>query len=155
VKQGSDGKQKTTYGYKAHMNVEEDGFIKTYAVTAGNVHDSRVFEELLTGTETQAYADSAYKSQAHDALLAKHCIDNRILKRGYRNTPLSEQDKRKNQHYASTRTVIERVFGVQKLHQAMSKSRYLGLIRNKAWIGLLSIAHNLKRGVMLHRCCYS
>lgn len=28
VKTASDGKRKTTYGFKAHMNVDEDGFIK-------------------------------------------------------------------------------------------------------------------------------
>lgn len=28
VKHGSDGQRKTTYGFKAHINVEEDGFIK-------------------------------------------------------------------------------------------------------------------------------
>jgi transposase, IS5 family len=28
VKTASNGKQKTTYGYKAHINVDEDGFVK-------------------------------------------------------------------------------------------------------------------------------
>jgi hypothetical protein len=37
VKQGSDGKRKTTFGFKAHINVAEDGFIKAIAFTAGNV----------------------------------------------------------------------------------------------------------------------
>ena len=48
VKQGSDGKRKTTYGFKAHRNVEEDGFNKCYDMTAGNVHNSQVFECLLS-----------------------------------------------------------------------------------------------------------
>jgi len=155
VKQGSDGKKKSTYGYKAHMNVEEDGFIKVYEMSAGNVHDSQVFESLLTGTETEDYADSAYKSQAHDELLKEKEIVNRALKRAYRNKPLTAHDKRENQYNASTRTVVERVFGVLKLHQGMSKSPYLGLSRNTAWIGLLSVAHNIKRGMRLHQCCYS
>ncbi|MBQ0721754.1 MAG: IS5 family transposase, partial [Gammaproteobacteria bacterium] len=43
VKAGSDGKRKSTYGYKAHMNVDEDGFIKATDYTAGNVHDSNCF----------------------------------------------------------------------------------------------------------------
>jgi len=33
VKQGSDGKCKSTYGFKAHANVDEDGFIKATAFT--------------------------------------------------------------------------------------------------------------------------
>ena len=38
VKQGSDGKRKSTYGFKVHANVDEDGFIKATACTAGDVH---------------------------------------------------------------------------------------------------------------------
>jgi hypothetical protein len=37
VKMGSDGKNKSTYGFKTHINVAEDGFIKSADFTAGNV----------------------------------------------------------------------------------------------------------------------
>ncbi len=50
VKTASDGKQKTTYGFKTHMNVDEDDFIKNQQLSAGNTHDSQFFEVLLTGT---------------------------------------------------------------------------------------------------------
>ena len=43
VKQSSDGKQKTTDGYKAHRNVEEDGLISKAITTAGLVHDAPGF----------------------------------------------------------------------------------------------------------------
>ena len=52
VKSGSDGKRKSTYGYKAHINVDEDGFIKSTDYTAGNVHDSNGFTNLLSGDES-------------------------------------------------------------------------------------------------------
>jgi hypothetical protein len=52
VKQGSDGKRKTTFGFKAHINVDEDGFIKATAFTVGNVHVSNHFTELLSGDES-------------------------------------------------------------------------------------------------------
>ena len=90
VKQGSDGIMKTTYGYKTHANIDEDGFIKSYGYTVGNVHDSNVFEELLTGNEQEVYADSAYKSSNHDALLKKKSVGSRVLERAYRNRPLTE-----------------------------------------------------------------
>jgi IS5 family transposase len=63
VKQGSDGKRKSTYGFKAHANVDEDGFTKATAFTAGNVHDSNHFIDLLSGKESEVDADSAYKSK--------------------------------------------------------------------------------------------
>ena len=42
VKQSSDGKMKTTCGFKAHLKVEEDGFVSSVITTAGNVHDVNV-----------------------------------------------------------------------------------------------------------------
>jgi len=71
-KQGSDGKRKSTYGFKAHANVDENGFINATAFTAGNVHDSNHFTCLLSGKESEVYADSAYKSKQHDGWLADH-----------------------------------------------------------------------------------
>jgi IS5 family transposase len=58
VKQGSDGKCKSTYGFKAHANVDEDGFIKATAFTAGNVHTSNHFIDLLSGQKSEVYAES-------------------------------------------------------------------------------------------------
>jgi len=151
VKNGSDGKRKTTYGFKAHINVEEDGYIKRYDFTAGNVHDSNVFESLLTGDEKEAFADSAYKSKKHDKFLKENHITNHILNRAYRNKPLTEEQKRSNRLASGTRSIVERVFGVLKLHHAMGNARYLGLARNKARFGLMCVAHNIKRGMTLHR----
>ena len=151
VKQDSSGKCKTLYGFKAHANVDEDGFIKCYDYTAGNVHDSTVFETLLTGNEQEAYADSAYKSAAHDRLLHGKGINNRILERAYRNKPLTAKQKSTNRINSSIRSIVERVFGILKLHYGMGKARYLGLSRNKTRFGLMSLAYNIKRGVMIQR----
>jgi len=150
-KQGSDGKVKTTDGFKTHANVDEDGFIKTYDYTAGNVHDSNVFESLLTGDEKEVYADSAYKSKQHDALLKKKGTRNRVLERAYRNKPLTDSQKQTNRMNSGVRSIVERVFGVLKLHYGMSKARYSGLSRNKARFGLMSLAYNIKRGVSIQR----
>ena len=35
VKNGSDGKRKSTYGFKAHLNVDEDGLIKSTDYSSG------------------------------------------------------------------------------------------------------------------------
>jgi IS5 family transposase len=155
VKHGSDGKRKTTYGFKAHINVEEDGFIKHYDFTAGNVHDSQVFESLLTGKEKEAYADSAYKSKERDKSLKGKRVGNRILERAYRNKPLTDHQKLSNRLVSGTRSIVERVFGVLKLHYAMGNARYLGLSRNKARFGLMCVAHNIKRGMSIHRSSMS
>jgi IS5 family transposase len=150
VKIGSDGKRKTTYGFKAHINVEEDGFIKTYDYSAGNVHASNVFESLFTGSEKEVYADSAYQSKTHKKSIKEKSIRNRVLERAYRNKPLTDAQQL-NRMNAGIRCTVERVFGVLKLHYGMAKARYLGQARNRARFGLLCLAYNMKRGISIQQ----
>lgn len=151
VKMGSDGKQKTTYGFKAHVNVDEDGFVKAMELTAGNVHDSQVFTELLSGDEEKVFADSAYASEKTNTWLAERDIDNGVLARAYRNKKLTNEQKKSNKLLSRTRYIVERFFGIGKLHYGMSKARYLGLKRNKMRVAMMCMAHNIKRGVSLQR----
>lgn len=154
VKTASDGKQKTTYGFKSHMNVDEDGFILSEQLSAGNLHDSQVFEDLLTGQEKAVYADSAYKSDKHDKLLKSKGIKNQILHRAYRNKPLTAKQKEFNRYASQVRCTVERTFGVLKRLYGLGKARYLGLARNQARVTLIAMAHNLKRGANIKRACF-
>jgi IS5 family transposase len=138
---------------QAHANVDEDGFIKATAFTAGNVHDSNHFTDLLSGKETEVYADSAYKSKKHDDWLEDHHVDNKVIERAYRNTPLTPKQKKKNQRNSGTRCTVERVFGVLKLHYGMGQTRYLGLARNSIRFGVMCLAYNLRRGAMIKKSC--
>lgn len=147
VKVAANGKTASTYGYKAHVNVDEDGFIKAIAYTPGNEHDSHSLEKLLTGAEEQAYADKAYASAEHDRLLAKRNTGNRILHKAKRNQPLNEQQKHLNRQWSSVRSTVERVFGVLKQHYGIGKARYLGLHRNQTRFMLAAVAYNIKRGM--------
>jgi IS5 family transposase len=147
VKAAANGKTASTYGYKAHVNVDEDGFIKAVGYTPGNGHDSKSLEQLLTGTEEQVYADKAYASAEHDNLLAKRNTGNRILHKAKRNQPLSDQQKQQNRQWSSVRCTVERVFGILKQHYRLAKARYLGLQRNQARFMMAAMAYNIKRGV--------
>ena len=149
VKLGSDGKLKTTYGFKAHMAVEEEGFIKAVELTAGNVHDSQCFKKLVRGKPKAVYGDSAYKSKEHDEFLADLGIENCILQKGVRNKPLTDLQKTANRRHSSIRSGVERVFGILKLHYGMGQARYLGLKRNVTRLGLMCIAYNIKRGLSI------
>ena len=149
VKNGSDGKRKSTYGFKAHLNVDEDGLIKAADYSSGSSHDSNHFTELLSGDESAAYADSAYQSEKHDQWLSERDIDNRLTRRAYRNRPLSEKDKQFNRLHSGVRSTVERVFGVLKQHYGMRKARYLGIARNQTRFELMCVAHNIKRGLSI------
>lgn len=155
VKVAANGKKTSTYGYKAHINTDEDGFIKTIDYTAGNKHDSLSMEKLLTDREKQLYADKAYASQKHDKLLTEKGIDNRILHKGKKNRPLSKEQKQQNKQWSSIRSTVERVFGVLKLHHGIRKARYLGLERNKASFMLTAMAYNIKRGANIRAEMYA
>ncbi len=58
------------------------------------------------------------KAKPHDDYLAEHepPIKNHIHDRAWRNTPLTEQQKRNNTQKSQTRNTVERVFGHFKLH---------------------------------------
>lgn len=155
VKKGSDGRRKSTYGFKAHVNVDEDGLIKATDFSGGSSHDSNHFTELLSGEESAVYADSAYQSEQHAVWLSDRGIENRLTKRAYRNRPLSEADKQFNRTHSGVRSTVERVFGVLKQHYGMRKARYLGLARNRTRFELMCVAHNIKRGLSIRQESYA
>ena len=149
VKAGSDGKRTSTYGYKAHISVDEDGFIKASDCSKGSSHDANHFKTLISRQESAAYADSAYKSIAHDGWLSARGIANRITKRAYRDRPLTKEEKAFNRVHSGVRSTVERVFGVLKQHYGMAKARDLGLARNHTRFELMCVAHNIKRGLSI------
>jgi transposase, IS5 family len=51
AKQSRPCKTASAYGYKAHVNVDEDGFIKKMVYTPANEHDPHSLKKLLTRTE--------------------------------------------------------------------------------------------------------
>ena len=104
-----------------------------------------MFYHAVNRDESAVYADSAYKSQAHDDYLAKHepPINNYIHDRAWRNT-LWPNNKTFQYPKSQTRNTVERVFGHFKLHYGMSKARHLGLMQFHTSTVLASIVHNLK-----------
>jgi len=150
IKVAANGKKTSTYGFKAHINTDEDGFIKAIDYTSGNEHDSQSLEKLLTHSERELYADKAYASDKHNKLLEARGIDNRILHKAKRNQPLCERQKDQNRSWSSIRSTVERVFGILKQHYGIGKARYLGLKRNQTRFMLTAMAYNIKRGAAIH-----
>ncbi len=147
-KVSADGKRKTTYGYKLHADTDEDGFIKKLTYSPANNHDSQHFDKVLTGNETAVYAEGTYASKKNEKRLGKN---SRILYRAYRNLPLSEAQKVANKNRSRIRSMVERVFGLLKLHHGLSRARYMGLERNKCRAQLITISHNIKCGLSIYR----
>lgn len=119
------------FGLKAHIGVDSDSkLVHSSVVTAANVHDSQVLADLLHGDETRVWGDSAYTGQTD--VIAEHApkAQDFTHKKGRRNAPLTEDDKRKNRTKSKVRAKVEHVFRVLKCQFGFTKVRYRGLAKN-------------------------
>ena len=146
VKNDSRGRQKSTYGYSVHTGVDEDGFIHSQCVTAGNVHDSQERDSLILADESTLYADAAYSSKETRDKLEELGIEDQVQRKGYRNNPLTKQDKLGNAKIAVTRAGGERPFATYKTHYRLTRTRFMGLAKNETFFGLAAMAANIRKG---------
>lgn len=143
---------KSYFGYKDHIGIDaKHGLIRKYSVTDAAVHDSQVLGELLDedNDSDTIWADSAYRAEAIEATLALMGFDSQIHERGYRNHPLSEEQKESNHLKSTVRAKVEHVFGSWVMHMGGKLVRSIGLVRAKAQLGLKNLTYNLMRYTFL------
>ncbi len=139
------------FGYKDHVKVDADSkLITAYSVTDASIHDSQELIELIDEKDQVLYADSAYSGNPIADKLPKE-IKNQIHEKGYRNRPLSEEQKAENKRKSRIRARIEHVFGYMtgSLHGIIVRS--IGIARAKFNIGLTNLIYNLCRYEILNR----
>lgn len=138
---------KSFFGYKNHISVDvKHKFIRKYAVTGAQVHDSNIFEELLScNTSRDVYADSAYRSEEKIKQLKNNGYRERINRKGTRNRKLTEWEKRGNRTKSKIRSRIEHVFGIQAQRAGNMILRGAGFMRAAAKIGLRNLTFNIDR----------
>ncbi len=136
----------THYGYKDHIKVDKDSkLIVGFTVTSANIHDSQELEKLIDKRKDKSlYADSAYKGEEIEKCLGKN-IENNIIEKGYRNKPLTEQQKEMNKEKSRIRVRVEHVFGHMTNSFKGISIRSVGLKRAVFNIGLLNLTYNLCR----------
>ena len=135
------------YGYKVHIGVDEgSGLIRKAVMTAANVNDTEVADELISGDERAVYADRAYDTHERRRKLKRMGIEDGIMKRGNKHHPeVSEEDRRKNELISKVRARVEKVFGTLKRTYGYSRVRYIGLERNATEMWFKCMAYNLRR----------
>ena len=139
------------FGYKDHVKVDaESKLITAYSVTDASVHDSQVFIGLIDENDKVLYADSAYSGNPIAEQLPQG-IENQIHEKGYRNKPLSEEQKAENKRKSRTRSRIEHVFGYMSGTMRGITVRSIGISRAKFNIGLTNLVYNLCRYAILNR----
>lgn len=139
------------FGYKDHVKVDaKSKLITGYSVTDASVHDSQVFIGLIDENDKVLYADSAYSGNPIADQLPQG-IENQIHEKGYRNRPLSEEQKAENKRKSRTRSRIEHVFGYMSGTMRGITVRSIGISRAKFNIGLTNLVYNLCRYAILNR----
>jgi len=135
-----------TYGFKLHVGVDDgSGIIRKAEMTPASTHDSRVFEELLSGDERAVYADKAYDDTARRQKLKRRGVLDGLLKKGRRNRPLTDWERTWNRYLSAIRSPVERVFGTLKRSYGFGRARYVGLSRNRNHAYLLAMAFNMRK----------
>ena len=124
--------------------------IETYQTTSANVHDSQVFQELVDESDEAVLADSAYYSEAHETYLLECNAQEFLMRKAYRNRPLSKADQIFNKGVSRIRVRVEHVFGRMK-QLGMDYFRGIGLKRAKQHNSLSNWIYNMDRYAFLKR----
>ena len=143
---------KSYYGYKDHVKADEKSkLIDTYKVTDAGVHDSQEAEPLLTEEDKgqSLHADSAYSGEPVAEIVEKNKMTNQIQEKGYRNNPLTDQQKANNKIKSKTRVRVEHIFGFIENSMNGSFIRTIGIRRATAVIGLMNLTYNIFRSIQL------
>ena len=139
------------HGYSVHVNATLDKIIHELEMTSARPHDSQHVSDVLTGDETDIWADSAYGSEDYRETLEELEIEDHILEKATRNNPLTEEQKANNREKSSIRSRVEHVFGDWKTKQGFVEVRYDNLPANRLDAFFHAIAYNLRRGLFLSK----
>ena len=122
--------------YKNNICIDvEHGFIKRYAVTPTNIHNSRMMTLPLDpeNTDDYAWADSAYAGERFEDLLNLGGFESCIHEKGSRNHSASDAHKERNRIKSGIRACVKHIFGCMTMSMCGKMTRKNGHERNKAW----------------------
>jgi IS5 family transposase len=141
------------YGYKDHINADsKTKLITKYSVTSAAPHDSTEIENIIDETDNRLHADSAYRSAEIEGYLKIQNCESFVHEKGYRNNPLTKEQKESNNIKSKIRARVEHIFGfmTNSMNDALHM-KCIGIKRVKDSIGLLNLTYNLFRYEQLVR----
>ena len=120
-------------------------------VTDASVHDSNATEKLLDEKDKNEpfYADSAYTGESQEKIIAEKEVINRVCEKGYRNKPLTEEQKANNKEKSGTRCRVEHIFGFMENNMNQMYICNIGIKRITAIVGLMNLTYNMFRKLQL------
>lgn len=144
------GRQGSSFGYKAHVGVDEgSGLIRAVVTTPANVNDTVPADGLVRGDEQAVLADAAYHTHAREAALKARGIKPRLMRRANKHHPLPPRLRRYNRLIGRRRAAVETTFATLKHRMGLSLIRYRGLTKASAQVLIAAMAINLRRWAAL------
>jgi len=144
----------THYGYKDHVKVDQESkIIIDFTVTNAAVHDSQEIVELIDDKDKVVYADSAYVGEKlHEEIMQKNPkIELQINEKGYRNNPLTQEQKDSNTEKSRVRVRVEHVFGHMTNSMGDICIRTIGIEKATVVLTLKNLAYNISRFSFISR----
>lgn len=141
------------FGYKNHVKTDsESKLITQYKVSPANEHDSQALEELLeekTDAQQPLYADSAYTGEEQEQTIKKAKMTNKVCEKGYKNKPLTDEQKASNREKSKVRSRVEHIFGFMEMSMNGMYLHSIGIKRITGIIGLMNLTYNMFRKIQL------
>lgn len=139
------------FGYKNHVSIDRAyGFVRRFTVTDAAAYDGAQLAAVLdrTNTASPVWADTAYRSQANEALLEKNGFVSKVHVRRKPGFDLTPVQRKANRARSRVRSAVETVFAAQK-HRFGLIVRTIGMARATTKIGLANLAYNMRRLIWL------
>lgn len=138
----------TFYGYKAHVKANAGSkFVEKYRTTTAKVHDSQVITPLLTKDDEgeKLFLDAGYVGPNQEREVRKAKMMPVICEKGYRNHPLTDEQKASNRIKSKTRCLIEHVFGFMEQTMGGLVFRGVGQKRAESNVAMTCLTYNVCR----------
>ena len=146
-------RNETFYGYKNHAKVcRKTKLITGYDTTPADVHDSNRASELVDGNDAEGetfWLDAGYVGTADG--FAQKGMNPVICEKGYRNHPLTEEQKTSNRKKSKVRSRVEHVFGFIERSMGGLIFRGVGIIRAKACVAMTNLTYNIARLMQIYK----
>jgi len=148
------------FGFKKHHVTDNEGLVLGVLTTTASKNEIANLEEVLETVnidlpkDIPLKADKGYQSKKNAELLKKRNLKNHILKKGYKNKPLTRWEKKFNQLIGKTRFKVERTFGGIKRWFNGGLARYRGMAKMHTQNLMEAICYNLYRspGIIASNC---
>ena len=142
------------FGYQNHISIDRGfGFIRRWSTTDAAAYEGRRLREGLldkTNTASGVWADTAYRSAANEAFMAKNGFVSHVHRKKPKGRALPAALRRANNAKSKIRSLVEHVFAEQKDRMELF-IRTIGIARATTKIGLANLVFNIKRLLFLRR----